>query len=71
MEYTRPSESSPEIGLLLTVTNVSTICAVAMQYHAVRVKVSCIMSFDGIQTLVFDLICQSSRDVIGLLSGKL
>ena len=70
MEYTRPSESSPEIGLLLTVTKVSTICAVAMQ-DAVGVKVSCITSFDGIQTLVFDLICQLSRDLIGLLSGKL
>ena len=38
---------------------------------AVGVKVSCITSFDGIQTLVFDLICQLSRDLIGLLSGKL
>ena len=70
VEYTHPSESSPEIGLLLTVTKVSTICVVAMQ-DAVGVKVSCITSFDGIQTLVFDLICQLSRDVIGLLSGKL
>ena len=42
--------------LLLTVTDVSTTCAVAI----FRVKMSCITSVDGITTLVIDLIGQLS-----------
>ena len=52
---------------LLTVTDVSTTCAVVI----FRVKVSCITSVDGIHdTLVMDLIGQLRRDVIGRLSVK-
>ena len=56
--------------LLLTVTDVSTTCAVVI----FRVKVSCITSVDGIievyYTLVIDLIGQLRRDVISRLSVK-
>ena len=31
LRYARPSEGNPGIGMLVTVTDVSTICAVAMQ----------------------------------------
>ena len=53
--------------LLLTVTNVSTTCAVVI----FRVKVSCIMSVDGIILWLVNyvamllVVCQLSRDVIG------
>ena len=53
--------------LLLTVTDVSTTCAVVI----FRVKVSCITSVDGqFYTPVIDLIGQLRRDVIGRLSVK-
>ena len=58
-------------GLLLTVTDVSTTCAVVI----FRVKVSCIMSVDGIilwlliwlvnYVAMLLVVCQLSRDVIG------
>ena len=53
--------------LLLTVTDVSTTCAVVI----FRVKVSCIMSVDGIILWLVNyvamllVVCQLSRDVIG------
>ena len=50
--------------LLLTVTDVSTTCAVVI----FRVKVSCVTTVDG--TLVIDLIGQLRRDVNGRLSVK-
>ena len=53
--------------LLLTVTDVSTTCAVDI----FRVKVSCITSVDGqLYTPVIDLIGQLRRDVIVRLSVK-
>ena len=51
--------------LLLTVTDISTTCAVVIS----RVKVSCITSVDGL-ILVIDLIGQLHRDVIGRLLVK-
>ena len=48
----------------MTVTNVSTTCAVVI----FRVKVSCITSVDGMKLV--DLIGQLSHDVIGRLSVK-
>ena len=50
---------------MLTATDGSTTCAVVI----FRVKVSCILSVDGI-TLVVDLIGQLRRDVIGRRSVK-
>ena len=54
--------------LLLTVTDVSTTCAVVI----FRVKVSCITSVDGIilwllvnYVAMLLVVCQLSRDVIG------
>ena len=44
IEYDSPGERSPE-WLLLTLTDVSTTCAVVI----FRVKVSCITSVDGIK----------------------
>ena len=52
------------IGLLLTVTGVSTTCAVVI----FRVKVSCITSVDG--TNLWLLTSASVRHVLGLLSVK-
>ena len=49
----------------MTVTNVSTTCAVVI----FRVKVSCITSVDG-NTLVIDMIGQLRHDVTGRLSVK-
>ena len=52
--------------LLLTVTDVSTTCAVVI----FRVKVSCITLADGIKLWLFDLTGQLKCSVIGPLSVK-
>ena len=51
MDFDRPCERSPEYNLLLTVTGVSTNCAVVI----FTVKVSCISSVGGI--ILGSLIC--------------
>ena len=51
-----------EIKLLLTVTDLSTTCALVI----FRVKVSCITSVNGIKVAI-DLINHLCRDVIGRL----
>ena len=52
--------------LLLTVTDISTTCAVVI----FRVKVSCITLADGIKFWLFDLTAQLKCDLIGPLSVK-
>ena len=55
------------IGLLLTVTPVSTTCAAVIS----TVKVSCVSSVDGIELSFIDLIGQLSCDGIGIGIGRL
>ena len=57
MEYGCSGECSPEIGLLLSLTDSLTTCVIVI----FRVKVSCITSVDGALLVV----CHLSSDVVG------